>query len=84
MLSLIVSTGYVGRKHPTYVTPNDRLLLIYWAVLYLLQIGFSLLLVLGRKPETKVSRTSPCNAIANSGASQAPTRSHTSTHHSRQ
>ncbi|PWN52888.1 hypothetical protein IE53DRAFT_384637 [Violaceomyces palustris] len=47
------SLGSVGRLHPTYMSPNENFILFYWAVLYLLLIGFSTLAVLSRQSETK-------------------------------
>lgn len=45
----------VSEAHPTYLTPNATWLMAYWSVIYLCQIGFALLCVVGQKPETKVS-----------------------------
>ncbi|SJX61886.1 uncharacterized protein (N-terminal fragment), partial [Sporisorium reilianum f. sp. reilianum] len=43
----------VSRRHPTYLSPQDSFVLFYWAVLYVLLIGFSVFLLLSRTPETK-------------------------------
>ncbi|CDS82228.1 uncharacterized protein SPSC_03048 [Sporisorium scitamineum] len=43
----------VSRRHPTYLSPQDSFVLFYWAVLYVLLIGFSVFLLLSRMPETK-------------------------------
>jgi len=43
----------VSEAHPTYLTPNAKWLMAYWSVIYLCQIGFALLCVVGQKPETK-------------------------------
>ncbi|EPQ28446.1 uncharacterized protein PFL1_04272 [Pseudozyma flocculosa PF-1] len=45
--------GQVSRRHPTYLTVSEPFVLLYWAVLYLLQIGFAVFLLLSRTPETK-------------------------------
>lgn len=45
----------INDLHPTYFTPNSSLLGLYWAVLYFLMVGFSVLVVISRKKETKVS-----------------------------
>lgn len=49
--------GDVSSKHPTYITPSATWLMAYWATLYILQIGFALLCVVGQKTETKVSES---------------------------
>ncbi|GAC96162.1 hypothetical protein PHSY_003742 [Pseudozyma hubeiensis SY62] len=43
----------VSRRHPTYLSVQDSFVLFYWAVLYVLLIGFSVFLLLSRTPETK-------------------------------
>ncbi|TKY87196.1 hypothetical protein EX895_003873 [Sporisorium graminicola] len=43
----------VSRRHPTYLSPQDSFVLFYWAILYVLLIGFSVFLLLSRTPETK-------------------------------
>jgi len=44
----------VFQLYPTSITPNATAIGIYVAVIYLGQIGYCLLLVLAKKPETKV------------------------------
>jgi hypothetical protein len=46
--------SHVSRNPLTVLTPNPIMLGIYWILLYILQIGFCLVLVLARKEETKV------------------------------
>ncbi|KAJ1028548.1 hypothetical protein NDA16_001714 [Ustilago loliicola] len=43
----------VSRRHPTYLSIQDSFVLFYWAILYVLLIGFSVFLLLSRTPETK-------------------------------
>ncbi len=43
----------VSRRHPTYLSVQDSFVLFYWAILYVLLIGFSVFLLLSRTPETK-------------------------------
>lgn len=43
----------INKQYPTLLTPNPIMLGIYWLVLYALQIGFCLVLVVARKEETK-------------------------------
>ena len=43
----------VSRRHPTYLSPQDSFVLFYWAILYVLLIGFSVFLLLSRTPDTK-------------------------------
>ncbi|SNX83076.1 uncharacterized protein MEPE_01782 [Melanopsichium pennsylvanicum] len=43
----------VSRRHPTYLSVQDNFVLFYWAILYVLLIGFSVFLLLSRTPETK-------------------------------
>ena len=45
----------VWRAHPTPLTPNAHVIGAYVAVLYLMQLGYCLLLVTVSKPETKAS-----------------------------
>ncbi|KAG7095775.1 hypothetical protein E1B28_006480 [Marasmius oreades] len=52
------SLGAVARRFPTSITPKTILVSIYVAVLFLGQLGYCLLLVLARKPETKKTLTS--------------------------
>jgi hypothetical protein len=40
--------------HWTQFTPNSAFILIYWATLFLFQVGFAILIVLGQKEFTKV------------------------------
>lgn len=43
----------VSRRHPTYLSVQDSFVLFYWAILYVLLIGFSVFLLLSRTAETK-------------------------------
>jgi hypothetical protein len=47
--------GKVTKAHPTSISPQPSLIAIYVIAIYASQIGYCLLLVLARKPETKVS-----------------------------
>ncbi|CEH15054.1 hypothetical protein CBOM_02854 [Ceraceosorus bombacis] len=47
------SLSEISEKHANYFTPSSAWLLVYWGVLYLLQIGFALLCVVGQQAETK-------------------------------
>jgi hypothetical protein len=46
--------GDINHEYLTQFTPNPAFILSFWAVLFLLQIGFAILLVLGQKDFTKV------------------------------
>jgi hypothetical protein len=46
--------GQINHKYVTQFTPNAAFVLGFWAVLFLLQVGFAILLVLGQKEFTKV------------------------------
>lgn len=46
--------GDVNKNHITQFTPNENFILFYWALLFLLQIGFAVLIVAGQKDITKV------------------------------
>lgn len=43
----------VSRRHPTYLSVQDSFVMLYWVVLYVLLIGFSLFLLLSRTSETR-------------------------------
>lgn len=43
----------VSHRHPTYLSIQDSFVLFYWAILYVLLIGFSVFLLISRTPETK-------------------------------
>lgn len=47
--------GSIARLHPTSITPKPSIIAPYVGVIFLGQIGYCLLLVIARKPETKVS-----------------------------
>ncbi|KAJ3484650.1 hypothetical protein NLI96_g5492 [Meripilus lineatus] len=53
--SLVInpSLGEVARLYPSAISPAPSMIAIYMIVIYLLQIGYCLLLVMVRKPETK-------------------------------
>lgn len=50
-----IKLGEINKKHWTQFTPNPAFILAYWAALFLFQIGFAILVVLGQKDFTKVS-----------------------------
>lgn len=49
------SLSKVSSEHITQFTPNPAFILAFWATLFLFQVGFALLVVLGQKDFTKVS-----------------------------
>ncbi|KAK1229927.1 hypothetical protein PQX77_007026 [Marasmius sp. AFHP31] len=52
------SLGSVARRFPTSISPKPLVVAVYVAAIFLGQIGYCLLLVLVRKPETKKTLTS--------------------------
>lgn len=60
--SIIINPGLgeVNKQHVTQFTPNPAFILIYWGVLFLLQIGFTVLAVAGQKELTRVRGISIC------------------------
>lgn len=46
--------GDINHEYLTQFTPNAAFILGFWAILFLLQVGFAILLVLGQKEFTKV------------------------------
>ena len=46
----------VSKRHKTYLTVQESFIMVYWAVLYLLLMGFSVFIMISRTPATKVSR----------------------------
>jgi hypothetical protein len=52
--------GWINSHHWTQFTPNPAFVLIYWATLFLLQVGFAVLVVLSQKDFTKVSFMGSC------------------------
>lgn len=55
--ALAIKPGLKGINElfPTLLSPNATMLGIYWAVLFTLEVGFCLVLLLARKDVTKVS-----------------------------
>ncbi|EIN14603.1 hypothetical protein PUNSTDRAFT_96574 [Punctularia strigosozonata HHB-11173 SS5] len=47
------SLDEISREYPTSLTPKPWMIAVYVVAVYLLQVGFCLLLVIARKPETK-------------------------------
>lgn len=47
-------TGGISKLHPTAISPRPSVIAAYVGAIYLGQIGYCLLLVMARKPETKV------------------------------
>lgn len=47
--------GAINEMHVTQFTPNPAFIALFWAVLFLLQIGFAVLAVAGQKEMTRVS-----------------------------
>jgi hypothetical protein len=52
--SFDLNTGRVATLHPTSISPNHALIAIYVAAIWIGQIGYCFLIVVARKPETKV------------------------------
>lgn len=46
--------GAISGTHPTSITPRNGVIAAYVGAIYIAQIGYCLLLVMGRKTETKV------------------------------
>ncbi|KAE8269509.1 hypothetical protein A4X09_0g2828 [Tilletia walkeri] len=53
--ALIVKPGMneISMRHVNYLTPNANFLMSYWAVIFLLLVGYCILIVVSRKQETK-------------------------------
>ncbi|KAK0526843.1 hypothetical protein OC842_005051 [Tilletia horrida] len=53
--SVLIHPGLadVSAKHVNYLTPASSFLLPYWALIFLLQVGYCILIVVSRKQETK-------------------------------
>ena len=47
--------GSIARLHPTSITPDMNAIASYVGVIILGQIGYCVILVMAKKPETKVS-----------------------------
>jgi len=43
----------ISNRHVNYLTPSSSFLLSYWALVFLLQVGYCILIVVSRKQETK-------------------------------
>ncbi|ORX39626.1 hypothetical protein BD324DRAFT_614396 [Kockovaella imperatae] len=52
-LALKPGLAGINVRYPTLVSPNSIMIGLYWAVLYCLQVGFCLVLLLARKDVTK-------------------------------
>ncbi|KAJ7090596.1 hypothetical protein C8R43DRAFT_293284 [Mycena crocata] len=51
------SIRQISKLYPTSITPTPAVIAVYVAAIYLMQIGYCILLVLARKPETKKTLT---------------------------
>ncbi|CAD6905280.1 unnamed protein product [Tilletia controversa] len=53
--ALVVKPGMneISMRHVNYLTPSANFLLSYWALLFLLLVGYCILIVVSRKQETK-------------------------------
>ncbi|KAK0554513.1 hypothetical protein OC846_002085 [Tilletia horrida] len=53
--SILVKPGLdgVSQRHPNYFTPASSFLLTFWAIIFLLQVGYCILITVSRKQETK-------------------------------
>ncbi|KAL1721513.1 hypothetical protein EV715DRAFT_248948 [Schizophyllum commune] len=49
------SLSTISREYPTAISPRPAVIAVYFAALYVGQIGYCVLLVLARKPETKAT-----------------------------
>ncbi|KZT60009.1 hypothetical protein CALCODRAFT_523122 [Calocera cornea HHB12733] len=47
--------GEISKNHPTSLTPLNLMVGIYWLVLWLMLVGYCVLLVIARKEETKAT-----------------------------
>lgn len=56
---LTSSVGTIAKLYPSAISPKPQMIAVYIVMIYLGQIGYCILLVLARKPETKVKPTSP-------------------------
>lgn len=59
MVILVVQTlrlraGTIANLYPSSIAPKPYMIAVYIVMIYLGQIGYCVLLVLARKPETKV------------------------------
>lgn len=50
------STGRIAEMYPTSLTPSPSLIGTYIGAIYIMQVGYCVILVLARKNETKVSK----------------------------
>ena len=51
----MLSQGDISKLYPATIAPNPYLISIYVTFVYIGQLGYCVLLVLARRPETKVS-----------------------------
>ena len=49
-----ISLGEISRLYPATIAPNPYLISVYVTFVYIGQLGYCVLLVLARSPETKV------------------------------
>jgi hypothetical protein len=49
------NVGEIARLYPAVIAPEPRMIAVYLVAIYLGQIGYCVMLVLARKPETKAS-----------------------------
>ena len=56
-----MALGSVIKSHPTSISPSPSLIAAYVVAIFLGQIGYCILLVIARKPETKVSSALPAS-----------------------
>lgn len=62
-LKLLLLLAQVFKDYPTAITPNPYVLGLYVLALNLGQVGYCILLVLAKKPETKVSTLLLCTHL---------------------
>lgn len=63
-LTCSARAGGISKLHPTAISPRTSVLSAYVGAIFLGQIGYCLLLVMARKPETKVRKWSTAVAFA--------------------
>lgn len=66
-------TGEIAQLYPTSISPLPAMIAVYLVAIYICQIGYCLLLVLARKPETKVCISFKRRTAANDQSTQQRT-----------
>lgn len=58
-----VNIGRVGEMYPTSLTPSPSFIGVYIMAIYIMQVGYCVVLVIARKSETKVSLLSRSTGV---------------------